>query len=529
MFSIGYDVVVDYVYDDYVYEVLYGWCCWLFVINYKDIGMLYLLFLFIMFLLGGVMVFGICVELFELGLQIMCLEFFNEFMMMYGLIMVFGVIMLVFVGFVNWMILLQIGVFDMVFVWMNNFSFWLLLVVVVLLVGLFFVLGGVMVVGWMLYVLLLMQMGLGMDFVIFVVYIMGVLLIMGGINIVVMILNMCVLGMMLMKMLMFVWMWLIIVYLLIVVMLVLVGVIMMVLFDCYFGMLFFNVVGGGDLVMYQYIFWFFGYFEVYIMILLVFGIVLQVILVFVCKMLFGYSLMVYVMVLIVILLFMVWVYYMFVMGMLVIGQLFFMYVMMLIVVLMGVKVFNWFVMMWCGLMMFEILMLFVIGFLFVFMFGGLMGLMFVMVLFDIQYYGIYFVVVYFYYVLVVGLLFVLFLGWYYWVLKWMGWMYNEMCGKIYFWVLMIFFNLMFFLMYFVGFVGMLCCYVDYLVQFMDFNQVVMIGVFGFGFVQVYFLFVVVLLVYCGGGELEKVLDKLWDGVMGFEWMVLSLVLFYMFE
>lgn len=373
MSSIGHDVAADHAHDDHAHEMPHGWRRWLFATNHKDIGTLYLLFSFIMFLSGGVMALAIRAELFEPGLQIMRPEFFNELTTMHGLIMVFGAIMPAFVGFANWMIPLQIGASDMAFARMNNFSFWLLPVAAVLLVGSFFAPGGATAAGWTLYAPLSTQMGPGMDFAIFAVHIMGASSIMGGINIVVTILNMRAPGMTLMKMPMFAWTWLITAYLLIAVMPVLAGAITMVLFDRHFGTSFFNAAGGGDPVMYQHIFWFFGHPEVYIMILPAFGIVSQVIPAFARKTLFGYSSMVYATASIAILSFMVWAHHMFATGMPVTGQLFFMYATMLIAVPTGVKVFNWLATMWRGSMTFETPMLFAIGFLFVFTFGGLTG------------------------------------------------------------------------------------------------------------------------------------------------------------
>ena len=278
-------------------------------------------------------------------------------------------------------------------------------------------------------------------------------------------------GLTLMKMPMFVWTWLITAYLLIAVMPVLAGAITMVLFDRHFGTSFFNAAGGGDPVMYQHIFWFFGHPEVYIMILPAFGIVSQVIPAFSRKPLFGYSSMVYATSSIAILSFMVWAHHMFATGMPVTGQLFFMYATMLIAVPTGVKVFNWVATMWRGSLSFETPMLFAVGFLLVFTFGGLSGLMLAMAPLDIQYHGTYFVVAHFHYVLVAGSLFALFSGWYYWAPKWTGWMYNETRGKIHFWASMFFFNLAFLPMHFVGLAGMPRRYADYPAQFTDWNQV----------------------------------------------------------
>ena len=255
----------------------HGWRRWLFATNHKDIGTLYLWFSFIMLLSGGVLALGIRAELFRPGLQFFQPEFFNQLTTMHGLIMVFGAIMPAFVGFANWMIPLQIGASDMAFARMNNFSFWLLPPAAILLVSSFLVPGGAPAGGWTMYAPLSTQMGIGMDMAIFAMHIMGASSIMGSINIITTILNMRAPGMTLMKMPMFCWTWLITAYLLIAVMPVLAGAITMTLTDRHFGTSFFNAAGGGDPVMYQHIFWFFGHPEVYIMILPAFGIVSQII------------------------------------------------------------------------------------------------------------------------------------------------------------------------------------------------------------------------------------------------------------
>jgi len=265
------------------------------------------------------------------------------------------------------MIPLQIGASDMAFARMNNFSFWLLIPAALLLVVSFFVPGGATAAGWTLYAPLSTQMGIGMDLAIFAVHILGASSIMGSIN-----------------MPMFVWTWLITAYLLIAVMPVLAGAITMLLTDRHFGTSFFNAAGGGDPVMYQHIFWFFGHPEVYIMILPAFGIVSEVIPTFARKRLFGYSSMVYATASIAILSFIVWAHHMFATGMPVTAQLYFMYATMLISIPTGVKVFNWVATMWRGSMTFETPMLFSVGFIFVFTIGGFTGLILSMAPIDIQ-------------------------------------------------------------------------------------------------------------------------------------------------
>ena len=376
---------------------------WVTTTNHKDIGTLYLLFSLTMFFVGGLLAMGIRLELLQPGLQFWQPEFFNELTTMHGLIMVFGAIMPAFVGFANWQIPMMIGAPDMAFARMNNWSFWLLPPAALLLVASFFVPGGATAAGWTLYAPLSTQMGPGMDLAIFALHIMGASSIMGSINIVTTILNMRAPGMTLMKMPLFVWTWLITAYLLIAVMPVLAGAVTMVLTDRHFGTHFFNAAGGGDPVMFQHIFWFFGHPEVYIMILPGFGIVSQIVPTFARKPLFGYSSMVYATASIAILSFIVWAHHMFTVGMPAAAQLFFMYMTMLIAVPTGVKVFNWIATMWKGSMTFETPMLFACGFIFVFSMGGFTGLVLAITPVDIQLQDTYYVVAHFHYVLVAGL------------------------------------------------------------------------------------------------------------------------------
>jgi cytochrome c oxidase subunit 1 len=430
-----------------------------------------------------------------------------------------------FVGFANWLVPLQIGAPDMAFARMNNLSFWLVIPAALLLLASFFVPGGATAAGWTLYAPLSIQMGMGMDLAIFAVHILGASSIMGSINIVTTILNMRAPGMTLMKMPLFVWTWLITAYLLIAVMPVLAGAITMILTDRHFGTAFFNAAGGGDPVMYQHIFWFFGHPEVYIMILPAFGIVSEIIPTFSRKKLFGYSSMVYATASIAILSFVVWAHHMFTTGMPLTGQLFYMYATMLIAVPTGVKIFNWLATMWRGAMTFETPMLFSIGFIVVFTIGGLTGIILSVAPLDIQLHDTYYVVAHFHYVLVAGSLFALFAGVYYWLPKWTGHMYDEGLGKLHFWLSMIFFNVTFFPMHFLGLAGMPRRYADYPMQFADFNLVASIGAFGFGFAQLVFLYCVIKCI--NGGEKAK--DNPWDADDGLEWTVPSPAPFHTFE
>ncbi len=450
----------DHAHDDHAHDHPHGWRRWLFATNHKDIGTLYLLFSFIMLLSGGVLALLIRLELFEPGLQFFRPELFNQFTTMHGLVMVFGAIMPAFVGFANWMIPLQIGASDMAFARMNNFSFWLLPPAALLLAGSFFAPGGATAAGWTLYAPLSVQMGPGMDMAIFAMHIMGASSIMGSINIIVTILNMRAPGMTLMKMPMFCWTWLITAYLLIAVMPVLAGAITMVLTDRHFGTSFFSAAGGGDPVMYQHIFWFFGHPEVYIMILPAFGIVSQVVPALPASA--------------------------------------------VRLQLDGVRhrldrhpvvhrvgpphvhdrhagdrpaVLHVRDHADRGAHRREDLQLdrhhvarlddlrdpdaVLDRLYFRVHHRRFTGLMPAVAPIDIQLQDTYFIVAHFHYVLVAGSLFALFAGFYYWGPKWSGFMYNETRGQIHFWGSIIFFNVTFFPMHFLGLAGMPRRYADY--------------------------------------------------------------------
>jgi cytochrome c oxidase subunit 1 len=504
-----------------------GWRRWLLATNHKDIGTLYLLFSLAMLMLGGLMAMGIRAELFQPGLQLLAPEMYNQLVTLHGLVMVFGAIMPAFVGFANWMVPLHIGASDMAFARMNNFSFWLLVPAAALLTGSFLMEGGAAATGWTLYPPLSLQMGPSMDAAIFAIHLMGASSIMGAINIIVTILNMRAPGMTLMKMPMFCWTWLITAYLLIAVMPVLAGAVTMTLTDRHFGTSFFNPAGGGDPVMYQHLFWFFGHPEVYIMILPAFGIISQVVPAFSRKRLFGYASMVYATGAIAVLSFVVWAHHMFTTGMPVTGQLFFMYSTMLVAVPTGVKVFNWVATMWRGAISLETPMLWAIGFIFVFSIGGFSGLILSVSPIDIQLHDTHYVVAHFHYVLVAGSLFAIFAGYYYWAPKWTGVMYRETRGKIHFWWSLISFNVGFFPLHFLGLAGMPRRYADYPMQFADFNIVASLGAAAFALAQAYFVLYVVAPALRGRGAPAPA--RPWEGAEGLEWEVPSPAPFHTFE
>jgi len=499
--------------DDHGHGAPAGLMRWVTTTNHKDIGTLYLWFAFIMLLAGGTLALLIRAELFQPGLQVVNPDFFNQLTTLHGLIMVFGAIMPAFVGFANWQVPMMIGAPDMAFPRMNNWSFWLLPVAAGLLISSFFVPGGASSGGWTMYAPLFLQGGISNDMTIFAVHILGISSIMGAINIVTTILNLRAPGMTLMKMPLFVWTWLITAYLLIAVMPVLAGAVTMLLTDRHFGTSFFNAAGGGDPIMFQHIFWFFGHPEVYIMILPAFGIVSQIIPAFARKPLFGYASMVYATSSIAILSFIVWAHHMFTTGLPTAAQLFFMYATMLIAIPTGVKVFNWVATMWKGSMTFETPMLFAIAFVCLFTIGGFSGLVLAITPVDIQLQETYYVVAHFHYVLVSGALFSIFAGVYFWLPKWTGHMYDEKLGKLHFWMSTIFFNILFFPMHFLGLAGMPRRIPDYGLQFADWNMVASIGGFGFGLSQL-ILLVVVLKCIKGG---EKAAARTWEGADSLEW------------
>ena len=498
---------------DHAHDHPHGWRRWVYATNHKDIGTLYLLFAFAMLMFGGVLALGIRAELFQPGLQLVNPELFNQLTTMHGLIMVFGAIMPAFVGFANWMIPMQIGAADMAFARMNNFSFWLMVPAGLMLGASFFVPGGAPAAGWTLYAPLTLQMGPSMDMGIFALHILGASSIMGSINIIVTILNMRAPGMTLMKMPMFCWTWLITAYLLIAVMPVLAGAITMTLTDRHFGTSFFNPAAGGDPVMYQHIFWFFGHPEVYILILPAFGVVSEIIPTFSRKPLFGYESMVFATASIAFLSFIVWAHHMFTVGMPLAGQLFFMLSTMLIAVPTGVKVFNWCATMWKGSISFETPMLFSLAFLFLFTLGGFSGLMLAIVPADFQYHDSYFVVAHFHYVLVPGAVFAIMAGVYYWLPKWSGRMYDERLGKLHFWLSTIGVNVLFFPQHFLGLAGMPRRIPDYATQFADWNMVSSVGAFFFGFSQLLFVYIIWKAVRSG----ERAPQRPWEGAHGLEW------------
>ena len=490
---------------------------WLFTTNHKDIGTLYLWFAFIMFFVGGAMAMVIRAELFQPGIQIVEPHFFNQMTTVHALVMIFGGVMPAFVGLANWQIPMMIGAPDMALPRMNNWSFWLLPPAATLLIMSLFMPGGGPAAGWTIYPPLSTQGGMGMDFAILTIHMLGFSSILGSMNIIATILNMRAPGMTLMKMPLFVWTWLITAFLLLAAIPVLAGAVTMLLTDRHFGTSFFDAAGGGDPVMFQHVFWFFGHPEVYILVLPAFGVFSQIIPTFARKPLFGYSSMVFATATIAFLSFIVWAHHMYTVGMPMAGELFFMYSTMLIAVPTGVKVFNWIATMWRGSMSFETPMLYAIAGVFLFTIGGLSGLMLAITPADFQYHDTYFVVAHFHYVIFAGSVLALMGAAYFWLPKWTGHMYNERLGKLHFWLTTISFNVTFFPQHFLGLAGMPRRIPDYALQFTEFNQISSIGAFVLGLSQLLFLYIVVQTIKRG----KQATDSVWEGAEGLEWTVPS--------
>ena len=498
---------------------------WCMSTNHKDIGTLYLVFALVMFFIGGSFAMVIRAELFKPGLQLVQPYFFNQMTTLHALVMIFGAIMPAFVGLGNWMIPLMVGAPDMALPRMNNLSFWIMPFAFVLLLSTLFLPGGGPAGGWTMYPPLSLQSS-SLAYVVFAIHLMGISSIMGAINIIATILNMRAPGMDLLKMPVFVWSWLITAFLLIAVMPVLAGAVTMLLTDKYFGTNFFNPGGGGDPVLYQHIFWFFGHPEVYIMILPAFGIISEVIPTFARKPIFGYKAMVFAIASIAFLSFIVWAHHMFTVGLPLGAEIFFMYATMLIAVPTGVKVFNWVATMWGSSMTFETPMLFAIAFVILFTIGGFSGLMLALVPADFQYHDTYFVVAHFHYVLVTGAIFAIISATYYWLPKWTGNMYSEFWGKMHFWNSVIWVNVLFFPQHFLGLAGMPRRIPDYNVAFASFNMVSSIGGFLFGASQLIFLGV---LIHCAFFSKNKATDRVWEGAKGLEWTVPSPAPYHTFD
>lgn len=433
-----------------------GFRSWVTTVDHKRIGVMYFVAAIVFFFVGGLEALLIRLQLGSPENTLISSDLYSQLFTMHGTTMVFLAVMPLSSAFFNYLIPLQIGARDVAFPRLNAFSFW-----VFLFGGLFlsssFLFGGAPDAGWFGYANLTSTQyspGIRVDYWILGLSVLGVSSIASALNFIVTIINLRAPGMRLMRMPPFTWMTLITSFLLILAFPSITIGLVMLLFDRNFGTNFFNPVAGGDVLLWQHLFWIFGHPEVYILILPAFGVISEVIPTFSRKTLFGYPFIVYSGILIAFLGFGVWAHHMFSVGLGPIANSVFSAATMLIAIPTGVKIFNWIATMWGGRLNLSTPLYFAIGFIAMFIIGGLSGIMHASPPTDLQQTDTYFIVAHFHYVLFGGTVFALFAGLYYWIPKVTGRMLHEGLGKLHFWMTIVSFNVTFFPMHFLGMNGM---------------------------------------------------------------------------
>jgi len=436
---------------------------WITSTDHKTIGYMYLISSFIYFCIGGVMALIIRAQLFAPGLDIVgSKEQYNQLFTMHGTIMLLMFATPLFAGFANVLMPLQIGAPDVAFPRLNAFAYWLYSFGSLMAVAGFLTPQGAASFGWFAYAPLsstTFSPGVGGNLWVFGLAMSGFGTILGAVNFITTIITMRAPGMTMFRMSIFTWNTLVTSILVLMAFPVLAAALFGLGADRVFNAHIYDPANGG-VILWQHLFWFFGHPEVYIIALPFFGIISEVLPVFSRKPIFGYKTLIYATIAIAALSVTVWAHHMYVTGSVLLP--FFSLMTMLIAVPTGVKIFNWIGTMWRGSVTFETPMLWAIGFLITFTFGGLTGVILASPPLDFHVSDSYFVVAHFHYVVFGTVVFAMFSGFYFWWPKWTGKMLNERLGKIHFWLLFIGFHTTFLIQHWIGVVGMPRRYATYL-------------------------------------------------------------------